>query len=1218
MALKENLSNRNWLYSKLRAEIVGPDPAGAKIDISPNASLLHFSWEDFRKPKMQQNGEEILWQDPPAKRYGAGILYPTGIFDEIETARADADSQLDLAADVDVVSPPEIDNIGQVDAFDDDSEEDVTLANAFKPSALGLSFLANLSIENKGIYIEIVNVGRLSSNEFIETPSATYHKLSVSVGESTHNKPNHSIWLRKPLVDLDGKYPIVHITSEDLLLADKPIRKKIDINNTQLEIVVVVRGGYTRIKSNQKLITVSLLNCSKVDSGRVDELCLFQSGLRVRGASKVDWIEPYPESLSEYRLEIDPLSDEKVNELLYRQNQTFAIGHGCAVDWKALRPDSVSEIWTDILPSYETPTISADLFVKDSNGVDQPLKVSMRKLAGLDDFSDGFDELELLVKSYSDWIQSLKAPRNGIPTIPQHLDKTASALIQKCEECRDRIVEGIEFLKGDNNESKIAIEAFRLANHAMLIAQLRSSTDVRRPIQSQVSLSVEWLPKINNPDPKVPTNRGYWRAFQIAFLLMSIKGIVDPSSSDRDVVDLIWFPTGGGKTEAYLGLTAFTIIYNRLSGKVSGGADVLMRYTLRLLTAQQFQRAALLFCALEVLREDNQLKLGDKSFRIGLWVGGTTTPNTRKGALAFLAQLERDSESINPFILLKCPWCGAAFGASHDNLSSSKYKNRQQSTGNKVSVYGYRRYRTTELETVVFRCGDPDCVFGEKPFSSSKQLPIVIIDEDLIEDPPNLVIGTVDKFAMLSWKPSLRKIFGIGPDGKHFGLPPTLIIQDELHLISGPLGSMVGAYETIIGRLCTDDLNGSSKPKIIASTATISKAFEQVKNLYARENAFLFPPSGLESNDSFFAREDKDESGNLNPGRMYVGILAPAHGSLQTTEARVFASLTQNTALMQTDDQGRDPWWTLLCFFNSIRELGSAASLFVSDTRDYLRVILDRYGIQYEFIRKLFEVTELTSRIRSDQVPKELERLEKNYSSKSAIGQEAVDACLASNIIEVGVDISRLSLMTIVGQPKTTSQYIQVSSRVGRSLDKPGLVVVLYGQSKPRDRSHYERFRQYHQKLYAQVEPTSVTPFSPPAVERALHGIIVAAVRQLGHEQYDSAKPVPFPLEENSKLYKLVKEMIEERLQIVAPEEHDLVLEKFEERLRQWQVWQPAEYGSFNLSSEDPPLIYQAGKSEMPSWDGRSWPTVTSLRDVDASCQGDVTSYFNKVPKENI
>jgi hypothetical protein len=350
------------------------------------------------------------------------------------------------------------------------------------------------------------------------------------------------------------------------------------------------------------------------------------------------------------------------------------------------------------------------------------------------------------------------------------------------------------------------------------------------------------------------------------------------------------------------------------------------------------------------------------------------------------------------------------------------------------------------------------------------------------------------------------------------------------------------------------------------------------------------------------------------PGRRYVGVLAPGHGSLQTTEARVFAALLQFAGAMKKDAAQKDPWWTLLCYFNSIRELGSAATLFVSDARDYLRVLKDRHGIPKESMRKLFNVTELTSRIRGDQVPQELEKLNRKLSSDpDNANYDIVDACLASNIIEVGVDIPRLSLMAIVGQPKTTSQYIQVSSRVGRDNEKPGLVCILYGQSKPRDRSHYERFRSYHQALYAQVEPTSVTPFSAPAVDRALHGIIVAAVRQLGKVDQEGMHPSPFPLEDGNELKGIIESMIEDRVNEVVPEERDNVLEKLRQRLREWRVWDPAEYGGFGAPPQNAPLMHPAGSVELPDWTNRSWPTLASLRNVDASCEAVITGFFNEI-----
>lgn len=1229
MSLSDNLENRKWLVSRLRAELVGPDPAENGQIFGLGDSIKAIPWDEFRLPKKQLNGEEVVWQDPPAKRYGAGILYPLGVLDEVEQMRAQ-DEALQVSDGTEDATAEEKTGSASTDsrgATDESDDYDVTLANAFKPSALGVSFLADLSLLATGFVLEVVSIGRLNSDELQETPAATYNKVTVLVGDHG-TQHSRSIWLRSPLIGDDGRHPHLEFSTEELISAKKPIRKKLSVANAELEAVVVVRGGYSRLTQNQRLITVSLVNRKKADSTGLDEQCLFQSGIRIRGIENSLWIAPYPEADVSDSEEENPLSDEQVNRLLYRQHQTFAIGHGCAADWRDDASGMAYEVWTDTLPAFETPSISADLFVSRNDCSKHPLKISMRKLAGLDSADNGNAEIEDLVQAYTDWIKSLKTTRAGVTPIPDSMRETANGLIERCEACLERIQDGIAFLKEDSEPARVAREAFKLANHAMLIAQLRPR-GIREP-KLTTENRIEWTPRLSDPDPNIPhPKHGYWRAFQIAFLLMSIRGIAEPKSDSREIVDLIWFPTGGGKTEAYLGLTAFTILFNRISGNKLGGADVIMRYTLRLLTAQQFQRAAVLFCALEHLRKKDS-SLGEKSFSIGLWVGGSSSPNTRKDAISALEQLQRDPQSENPFILLKCPWCGAKFGPSLNEGSDRPSRGRRagsgrQSTTGIPSVLGYQRYTKTNNHpaSVVFRCNDGDCEFGVASTlqTSRSPLPITIIDEDLLESPPNLVIGTVDKFAMLAWKPEARRLFGIGDDGRHSGLPPSLIIQDELHLISGPLGSMVGAYENVIERLCRKHGLGDIKPKIIASTATISRANDQIKHLYARDKVFLFPPSGLEAGDSFFAREDRNEDGSLKPGRLYVGVMAPAHGSLQTTEARVFACLVQHAAIMKTDDAGRDPWWTLLCFFNSLRELGSAASLFVSDTRDYLRVILDRHGLKYELIRKLFEVTELTSRIRSDQVPKELERLERLFAStsneKGNHGNGSVDACLASNIIEVGVDISRLSLMAIVGQPKTTSQYIQVSSRIGRDPEKPGLAVVLYGQSKPRDRSHYEKFRPYHQKLYAQVEPTSVTPFSPPAVDRALHGIIVAAVRQLGRIGGEASDSSPFPLNENTPLRDLIDEMIDDRVSMIAPEERSEVMKKLQNRLDEWRIWNPPEYGGFGSVSQDPPLIHPAGGSEPPAWNGRSWPTLSSLRNVDASCEAEVTSFFNELREEH-
>jgi len=1223
--LDKNLANREQMLSRLRAEIVGPDPAGKPVSLADKQAM---TWEEYRIPRMQADGQEIVWQDPPTKRFGAGILFPLGATEEAIFNATEAEEVVPLTSP-DLAPPgqrPDEELAARERApsygapADDAEEEDVTLANAFRPSAIGLSFLADLAAETNAIVVELVSVGRIGLERTVEHPCGTYLPLTLQLGGAVGKQPTpRKVWLRKPVLDEQGKAPAVSITTQELLNAAKPLRRQIGPAALGLELVVVSRTWRSAPTSEHRLLTVSVANKKTAKETELDSLCLFQAGIRVSGATGEQWIDAYPENLIADFKDDDPLADENVNRVLYRENRTFAIGHGCGADWISGRPQRVTKVWTDVLPVFETPATSADLQVRGAGGRPQPLRVSMRLLAGLQAGDDGLGDVDRLLQEYESWIAALDSK---VATIGEGYRPTATELIKKCRECAARIADGLLILRQAGTQGDVARKAFRLANHAMLVAQLRSRQELRVPDRDANS-RLTWSRPIAAIDPAVPNEKqGFWRPFQIAFLLMSLQGICDSSHRDRKVVDLIWFPTGGGKTEAYLGLTAFTVFFNALSGTANGGVDVLMRYTLRLLTAQQFQRAATLFCAMEQLRRQDVGALGNRPFRIGLWVGSAATPNKRDDAVEKLKALQRDSDAENPYVLLRCPWCAAKFGPHEAAASALQKKGARGRPSSSGQVYGYARERGPSGDTVVFRCGDPACEFGGMPGPGTPPLPIVVIDEDLLDAPPNLLIGTVDKFAMLAWTPAARSIFGLDESGRHRGAPPTLIIQDELHLISGPLGSMVGAYETVIEALCIDPLGGMVLPKIVASTATISRAREQIAGLYARSGVMLFPPSGLDAADSFFAREAVDDDGRPKPGRLYAGVLAPAHTSLQTSEARVFATLMQHASLLEGDPRDLDPWWTLLVFFNSLRELGGAATLFTADTREYLKVILNRHGIDYGKIRQLFHVEELTSRIRGDYIPRLLERLEVPVTVREGAGAAIpspapIDACLASNIIEVGVDVPRLSLMAIVGQPKTTSQYIQVSSRVGRDLDKPGLVVVIYGQTKPRDRSHYERFRSYHQRLYAQVEPTSVTPFSPPAVDRALHGLVVALVRQLGRKGQEADTPDPFPLSASSDLRLKIEEVIRDRVRAIAPDEEASVMSKLKLRLDQWSAWKPAEYGDFSRTPEHPPLMHPAGRTELAQWGGRSWATMSSLRNVDASCEADLTAQYNNIPEAN-
>ena len=607
-----------------------------------------------------------------------------------------------------------------------------------------------------------------------------------------------------------------------------------------------------------------------------------------------------------------------------------------------------------------------------------------------------------------------------------------------------------------------------------------------------------------------------------------------------------------------------------------------MRYTLRLLTAQQFLRAASLICALERLRERNA-DLGGVEFSIGIWLGGDTTPNTHKQAVDIWNALARDpANASNKFLLLQCPWCGAQMGPTDEQ------QRQKRGRGHQPVIPGYLKRR----DVVRLACPDRSCDFRSG-------LPMYVVDDDIYAKRPTLVIGTVDKFAMLAWRERARSLFGLGDDGKRQLDPPNLIIQDEFHLISGPLGSMVGMYEAVIEDLCTDRRRDPARvPKIVASTATIRRYAEQSKAVYGRDVVRLFPPQGINADDAFFAVWARDPgTGSLLPGRRYVGVHAPSLGSTQSVQVRVGGSLLQAPLLLGSDTE-QDPWWTNMWFFNSLRELGNTLSLMQSDIPDYIVGI--RLRDKLDSVRFPGTPLELTGRRRDDEIPRALQQLEVKHGGDD----RAVSVCLASNIIEVGVDIDRMSLMTVVGQPKTTAQYIQVSGRVGRRWwERPGLVVTIYGAQKPRDRSHFERFRSYHDKLYAQVEPTSVTPFAKPVMQRALRGALVAYVRMYAPL---GMPPWPYPAD----LVERAGQLLLARLEHVDSRERTAAIELLDQAKREWQHWGRASWDA-NYMTGDPlnGLMRFPGTAEPPT---PTWEIPSSMRNVDAECRTTVTTAYHE------
>jgi hypothetical protein len=333
--------------------------------------------------------------------------------------------------------------------------------------------------------------------------------------------------------------------------------------------------------------------------------------------------------------------------------------------------------------------------------------------------------------------------------------------------------------------------------------------------------------------------------------------------------------------------------------------------------------------------------------------------------------------------------------------------------------------------------------------------------------------------------------------------PPDLIIQDEFHLISGPLGTMVGLYETAVDELCGWKLGEQMvKPKIIASTATVRKAREQVNNVFMRRVS-VFPPHGLDVEDNYFSVQRPIED---KPGRRYLGVCSPG-SSRPAMLIRVYtAFLTAAQALFDRFGTPADPYMTMVGYFNSLRELGGMKRLAEDDvqTRSY-RVQMSMVERPALAQRSISNIRELTSRVSSQDIPKYLDQLEVKfkadfdatagkYMTRWQEGEtRAIDVVLATNMLSVGVDVNRLGLMAVNGQPKGTAEYIQATSRVGRAF--PGLVCTVLTWARPRDLSHYETFEHYHATFYKHVEAQSVTPFSPRAMDRGLTGSLLSLMR---------------------------------------------------------------------------------------------------------------------------
>ncbi len=759
--------------------------------------------------------------------------------------------------------------------------------------------------------------------------------------------------------------------------------------------------------------------------------------------------------------------DAQLFALQFRHHLEWGVGHNTGVAEPVVVDGRVRRLSTTPLPSYEVPRVEHRRF--------PGLTTAMKDLARLG--ATAVDNaLAALPLEYGRWIER----QRRIPLEVAALEAPRERLCHEADVARGRILEGIALLQRDPQ----ALRAFQLANQAMHVAALQADQARADP---------------RYRGGKVPE----WYPFQLAFLLMNLPALADPGHEHRRTAELIYFPTGGGKTEAYLGLIAFTLLLRRLRGRdephEGRGVAVLLRYTLRLLTLDQLGRASTLICALEELRRRCPGELGDARFTIGLWVGKSASANTLKELHQTLHDFS-SGQGETPFPLSSCPWCGEPIKIEGIKLLDAS---------GQVTKRDFAR--------AVVYCSRPDCAFTEKKLEG-EGLPVLFVDEQIYEEVPSFVVATVDKLAMVPWRGEAGMLFGRATHldrRRAYGVmdtpprgatplpqglpPPELIVQDELHLISGPLGTMVGLYEAAVDFLCERPLAGAPRPpKVVCSTATVRRAREQIQALFGREMA-LFPPRGVDADDNFFSHHARLAD---TPGRLYVGVAAPGR-ALRAVSVRTYATLLA-AAQRHFDPRGAkeqpaDPYLTLVGYFNSLRELGGMRRLVEDEVTSRVRgVDADAGRRPLLFVgphpwaanRKLELPAELTSRESTEKVKQTKARLGARHTERK---DDPLDVVLASNMISVGLDIDRLGLMVVTGQPKTASEYIQATSRVGRAY--PGLVVTCLNSGRPRDRSHYERFVSFHQSYYRDVEATSVTPYSGQTLERGLVGTLLAMLR---------------------------------------------------------------------------------------------------------------------------
>ncbi len=750
-----------------------------------------------------------------------------------------------------------------------------------------------------------------------------------------------------------------------------------------------------------------------------------------------------------------PISDRGM-DLLYHYSKVLSYGHNIGVGWS----DEEDEIWSDYMPRHEVPLMT------NREGL-QELIPKFKDLTDPESIFQSVQSVESFIGRYEEWIMTQESQFNSSQALHPYKAEFDSNL-HRARENIERMRRGASLLLSDSK----ALEAFRLANKAIWLSQTSDTLDELHRI----------------PDFE-------WRPFQFAFQLVNLEGALVRDSEDRGIVDLAWFPTGGGKTEAYLGLIALVSFYRRINPETaiieqrSPSIHTIMRYTLRLLTADQAGRLVRAVGAMNQVALHEGLSDGFPPFRVGMWVGAKSSPNRlfkdsnqeyksppSANDLILDAKADRNNSEASVSQFQHCPWCG------------------DPSVGDQSRYSITARPWSQGRPTLHASCQSTDCPFNE-------ELPFTCVDDDIYLNPPTVLLATADKFVQIAhnhnaksikYSPNfnsingeqytIRRMMGF-EDEPSSPDPPDLVIQDELHLLTGPLGTVAGLFETALDLSWQEACNGH-RIKYVAATATIRGAERDVGLMYGRD-LNVFPPPLLSANDNFFAEERPTDKVT---GRLHLGLLAPSGKGITSADQTV-ASMLQSVGSLHeeggTHEEHLDPYWTIVMYYNSLRELGAGQSSLTQNIPRWMSSY--SRGID---LREIRLNRELTSRRSSNELTQYRSDLNRTLTEG-----DAVDVLSTSNMFQVGIDIPRLGTMMILGQPRSNSEYIQSSGRVGRGRNSAGIVISVLRGTYPRDQSHYELFRSFHQEFYRHVDMTSITPFAHRALDKAFETTMMMMLR---------------------------------------------------------------------------------------------------------------------------